>query len=227
LSVVSSLAGRVRDPALPAGEVRIGGFGGIDGLAGYLGNGVDAVLDATHPFAATISRHAAVAARHTGVALLALRRPGWTAGDGDWWTRVADIETAAAAAAARPAGTVLLTTGRRDLAAFAGDDTHHYVVRTVEPADPPAPPRITSILDRGPYTVDGETALMTEHDVSLLVTKDSGGTMTTAKLTAARQRSLEVIMVDRPVPPADVETVETVDAAIAWLKAISRGSDGG
>ncbi|MDP9116877.1 MAG: cobalt-precorrin-6A reductase [Actinomycetota bacterium] len=216
--VVSSLAGRVTNPALPVGEVRIGGFGGAAGLVHYLaGSGIEAIVDATHPFAATISGHAARAAALARRPLLALRRPGWVAGPGDRWLRVPDIAAAAATAAAAPPGCIFVTTGRRDLGAFAQDAGHTYLVRTVDPPDGALPPRATLLLDRGPFTVQGETALLYEHDVGLLVTKDSGGAMTAAKLTAARERAIAVVMVDRPDLPAGVAAVDSVDAAIAWL----------
>ena len=226
LEMVSSLAGRVTDPALPVGQVRIGGFGGVAGLVAYLSDDkIDAVVDATHPFAATITAHAAVAVPETGCPLLILRRPGWQESDGDRWTRVADIVAAGALVAARPPGTIFLTTGRRDLAAFAGDSSHDYVARTVDPPTGALPPRMTLLLDRGPYTVEGETALLRQHNVSVLVTKDSGGAMTMAKLAAARDLAVPVVMVDRPPLPAGVRVVETVDAAVQWL--VSPGSAGG
>ncbi|MCW2522747.1 MAG: precorrin-6x reductase, partial [Frankiales bacterium] len=172
-SFESSLAGRVSNPALPVGQVRIGGFGGIAGLAEHLqAGGFDLVVDATHPFAATITEHAVAASRLARRPLLVLRRPGWSATAGDDWTWVSDIEAAAAAIAAAPPGTVLLTTGRRDLSVFAADAGHHYVVRTVDPPAGPMPERMTLLLDRGPYTVEGELALMRTHDVRCLVTKD-------------------------------------------------------
>jgi precorrin-6A/cobalt-precorrin-6A reductase len=218
IEVTSSLAGRVSSPTLPHGAVRIGGFGGVAGLVDYMrASGVDRLVDATHPFAATITRHAVEAAAATGCPLLLLLRPGWTAGPGDAWIRVTDIEAAAEQVAAMPAGSVFLTTGRRDLAAFAGDITHHYLVRTVDPPTGPTPPRMTLLLDRGPYTVEGEAALMRGRAVTVLVTKDSGGEMTAAKLTAARQHALPVVMVDRPALPAGIETVRTVDAAVSRL----------
>jgi precorrin-6A/cobalt-precorrin-6A reductase len=217
LVVTSSLAGRVRNPALPVGAVRVGGFGGVAGLVAHLTSEADVLIDATHPFARTISEHATAAAAQAHVPLLALRRPGWSAGPDDHWTRVPDIGAAAAAVRARAVATVLLTTGRRDASAFAGDDTRHYLLRSVEPAEPPLPPRLTAVLDRGPYTVEGETALMAEHDVGLLVTKDSGGELTAAKLVAARARGIEVIMVDRPALPAGVASVDTVAAAVQWV----------
>jgi precorrin-6A/cobalt-precorrin-6A reductase len=217
VAVMSSLAGRVSDPALPVGAVRIGGFGGVAGLVEYLA-GVDVLVDATHPFAATISAHAAQASAETGRPLLALRRPGWAPQPGDRWRRVPDIGAAAAAvAAAVPAGCVFVTTGRRDLAAFAGDSGHDYLVRTVDPPSGPTPPRMTLLLDRGPYTVEGEAALMREHAVTVLVTKDSGGEMTRAKLVAARERGIPVVMVDRPPLEVGVPAVATVAEAMQWL----------
>jgi len=218
VEVTSSLAGRVRDPALPAGEVRIGGFGGVAGLAAYLAaERIDRLVDATHPFAATISAHAAAAAGEAGVSLVVLRRSGWTAAPGDRWTRVPDIVAAATAAAALPAGCLFLTTGRRDLAAFAADGAHDYLVRTVEPPDGATPPRMTLLLGRGPYPLDGEAGLMREHGVTALVTKDSGGELTSAKLVAARERGIGVIMVDRPPLPAGVTAVPTVAAVLDRL----------
>ena len=218
VEVTSSLAGRVRDPALPAGAVRIGGFGGVAGLAAYLAaERIDRLVDATHPFAATISAHAASAADATGVPLVVLRRPGWSAQPGDRWTRVPDIVAAATGAAALPPGCIFLTTGRRDLAAFATDEGHDYLVRTVEPPDGATPPRMTLLLGRGPYPLDGEAGLMREHGVTALVTKDSGGVLTSAKLAAARDRGIGVIMVDRPPLPAGVTAVPTVDAVLDRL----------
>ncbi|GAA4685770.1 cobalt-precorrin-6A reductase [Phytohabitans rumicis] len=215
--VVTSLAGRVRDPRLPAGQVRIGGFGGPEGLATWLAEQrIDAVVDATHPFASRISASARAATAQTGVPLLALHRPGWTAEPGDDWRRV---PTVAQAAAALPGlgKRVMLTTGRQSLAVFAPLDLW-FLIRTVDPPEPPLPARHLLLLDRGPYTVDGEAALMREQAIDVLVTKDSGGEMTAAKLVAARQLGLPVVMVDRPAPAAVVPAVSTVDEAVAWLR---------
>jgi precorrin-6A/cobalt-precorrin-6A reductase len=218
VEVISSLAGRVSNPALPVGPVRIGGFGGASGLAQYLRDEqIAAVVDATHPFAATITANAVVAAAEVGCPLLVLRRPGWTAGADDDWQRVADISAAAAQVANGPAGTVFLTTGKRDLAVFAGDAGHDYLVRAVDPPTGAGPLRMTLLLDRGPYRLDRERALMLEHGVNVLVTKDSGGSMTSAKLAAARELGISVVMVDRPALPADVAVVDTVTAAAAWV----------
>jgi precorrin-6A/cobalt-precorrin-6A reductase len=217
LSLVSSLAGRVRDPALPVGEVRVGGFGGVAGLVGYLrAERVAAVVDATHPFAATISAAALAAAAATGVPLLVLRRPGWTRQPGDDWHWVPDLP--AAARALRGLGQrVFLTTGRHGLAAFSGLTEHWFLVRAVDPPHPPVPPRMHVLLDRGPFTLAGERALLAEHRIDVLVTKDSGGELTEAKLRAARERGIPVVVQRRP-PAPDAPTVSTVPAAIAWLE---------
>jgi precorrin-6A/cobalt-precorrin-6A reductase len=218
LRVVTSLAGRVRDPRLPVGKVRIGGFGGPAGLADWLhAEHIDVVVDATHPFARRISASAVEATAATGVPLLVLRRPGWEAGPGDTWLRVGSVEEAAATLP-RLGERVMLTTGRQGLAAFAPLDELWFLVRVVDPPQPPVPRRMKLLLDRGPYTVEGELALMREHAVDVLVTKDSGGVMTSAKLTAARQLGLPVVVVDRPAPPPGVRVVSTVAAAAAWIQ---------
>jgi precorrin-6A/cobalt-precorrin-6A reductase len=218
LPVVSSLAGRIRNPALPVGEVRVGGFGGVDGLTAYLrAESITHVVDATHPFAEIITANAVAATAEAGLPLVVLRRPGWIARAGDDWTRIRSVVAAARAVAASRAGTVLLTTGRRELAAFARDNIHNFVVRSVDPPEGATPPRMTLLLDRGPYTLDGERSLMRKHDVRLLVTKDSGGELTVAKLDAARELGLRVLVVDRPPLPAGTRPVATVDAALAQL----------
>jgi precorrin-6A/cobalt-precorrin-6A reductase len=216
LHVVSSLAGRVSNPALPVGEVRIGGFGGVEGLVAYLrGERIDAVVDATHPFAGTITQNAAVAAAIVGLPSVILRRPPWTAESS--WFRVPDIAEAARHVAATPAGCVFLTTGRRDLAAFAADVGHHYLVRAVDPPEGARPQQLTLLLDRGPFRVEGELRLFREYAVSLLVTKDSGGDMTVAKLAAARELGVPVVVVDRPPLPPGTPVRSTVDGVLDWL----------
>ncbi|MCG5216136.1 cobalt-precorrin-6A reductase [Streptosporangium sp. KLBMP 9127] len=215
--VVSSLAGRVTNPRLPVGEVREGGFGGADGLAAWLrAEGVDAVVDATHPFAARMSASAAEAAERTGVPLLILRRPGWREEPGDSWRRVPDLVRAAELLG--PHDRVFLTTGRRSLPVFAGVPGAWFLARSVDPPEPPVPAGVQVILSRGPYTVEGELALIREHRLDVLVTKDSGGSMTAAKLVAARRSGVRVIMVDRPAPPPGVRCVEGVPAAADWAQ---------
>jgi len=230
VDVLSSLAGRVTRPRLPEGPVRTGGFGGPAGLAAFLtAEGVTSVIDATHPFAAAITGNAAEAAAAAGVRLLVLRRPPWPA-DPSWLT-VPDIDAAAAAVRDWPGEAVFLTTGRRDLGAFAADDRHRFLARAVDPPDPgaQAPPRLTLILGRGPYTLDGETALLREHGIGLLVTKNSGGPMTAAKLDAARALAVTVVMVERPplppLPPA-AGPVSTVAEAVRWVSDGGQPTDG-
>jgi precorrin-6A/cobalt-precorrin-6A reductase len=226
VDVVSSLAGRVREPRLPAGDVRIGGFGGVTGLAGYLcAQAIAGIVDATHPFASAITANATEAAAQTGLPLLVLRRPPWPADPS--WQSVPDITAAAAAVRAWPGESVFLTTGRRDLGAFAADGGHRFLVRAVDPPDPdgPVPPRMTLLLDRGPYTVEGEAALMREHGVGLLVTKNSGGPMTAAKLQAARELAVHVVVVERPPLPPGSSAVTTVAEALVWVSSVA-GNDG-
>ncbi|MFC4857732.1 cobalt-precorrin-6A reductase [Actinophytocola glycyrrhizae] len=213
--VVSTLAGRVRRPRMPAGEVRVGGFGGPQGLADWLvAEKVTAVVDATHPFAERISAAAAKAAHYAGIPLVLLRRPGWRPGPGDDW-HWADSITEAAAMLPGLGRRVFLTTGRQGLAAFARSD-RWFLIRCVDPPGLPLPARKELILSRGPYTVDGERALMTGHDIDLLVTKDSGGDHTVAKLTVARELGVPVVVVRRPALPA-VPVVATVEEALSWL----------
>lgn len=215
--VVSSLAGRVARPRLPAGEVRIGGFGGPDRLAAWLReHRVVAVVDASHPFAERISASAAQAAPAAGVPLLRVERPGWSARPGDDWRRVPDLGAAAAKIDQLGAHRVFLTSGRQGLAAFAPLAAPWFLIRCVDPPDGALPPRREVVLDRGPYDLDGERALLARHDIDLLVTKDSGGDHTAPKLDAARERGIPVVMVDRPARP-DVPTVATVEEALAWL----------
>ncbi|MDC0767197.1 cobalt-precorrin-6A reductase [Streptomyces sp. HD] len=215
--VTTSLAGRVKRPGAVEGDVRIGGFGGAEGLADWLrAEHVDTVVDATHPFAESITANAARAARATGVPAVVLRRPGWRPGPGDRWYEVA---SPAEAAAVLPGlgHRVFLTTGRLGLAAFAHLTDLHFVVRSVEPPEPPMPPHTEVLLARGPFTPADETALLHEHRIDVLVTKDSGGTATSAKLTAARRLALPVVVVRRPPLPADVETVPDVAGVLGRL----------
>jgi precorrin-6A/cobalt-precorrin-6A reductase len=223
VDVLSSLAGRVREPRLPDGPVRVGGFGGAEGLATFLrAEGITYVVDATHPFAGTITVNAAAAAAQAGVPLLVLRRPEWEADPS--WDVVADIGAAAAAVRAWPGESVFLTTGRRDLEIFAADDRHRFLVRAVDPPDGPVPPQMTLVLDRGPYTVEGETALMRGHGVGLLVTKNSGGPMTAAKLTAARDLGVQVLMVQRPPLPPLPPMGSMVTTVAEVVRRVSRGA---
>jgi precorrin-6A/cobalt-precorrin-6A reductase len=217
IEVISSLAGRLAEPALPEGAVRIGGFGGANGLAGWLvAQHVDAVIDATHPFAAAMSAAACSGCATAGVPLLVLDRPGWEPRDGDRWHRVGSL---AAAAAALPSlgSRAFLTIGRQGLAVFAGMDELFFLVRAVEQPGPPLPQHMSLVLDRGPFTVRSELALLWSHRIDVLVSKDSGGDATAAKLDAARLAELPVLVIDRP-PAPDAPRVHTVDEALTWLE---------
>lgn len=218
LRVVSSLAGRVQDPRLPVGEVRVGGFGGHEGLAAWLrAERIDAVIDATHPFAQAMTESAVRAATSAGIPLLVLRRPGWEAGPGDDWHWV-DSLTEAAEVLPSLGSRVFLTTGRKELAPFAGLDLW-FLLRSVDPPEAPLPRQLEILLDRGPFTYHDELALMRRHRIQVLVTKDSGGPMTSAKLAAARDLRLPVLLVRRPPLPPGTTAVPTPEAAAAWLHA--------
>ncbi|MFI1252772.1 cobalt-precorrin-6A reductase [Streptomyces netropsis] len=219
LRVTSSLAGRVAAPRLPAGQVRIGGFGGPEGLARWLREQqVDALIDATHPFAGTISFNAARAAADVHVPLLALRRPGWVAGPDDDWHPVGSL---AEAADALPAlgGRAFLTTGRMGLAAFAHLEDMWFLVRSVDAPEPPMPARTEVLLDRGPFTVEGEAELLRRYGIDVLVTKDSGAAATAAKLVAAREAGIPVVVVRRPPAPEGVPVAADPAEAVRWLRA--------
>lgn len=213
--VVSSLAGRVKDPRLPDGEVRVGGFGGVGGLAEWLrGNDIDAVVDATHPFAARITANAAHACTATGVPLLVLRRPEWTPGPGDRWHTVPDL-AAAAAVLPKSGSRVFLTIGRQGVDVFAGSGGW-FLVRAIDPPEVAVPANSEILLARGPFTVDDEITVMREHRIEVVVTKNSGGPLTSAKLDAARALGLPVVMVARTPIPAGVESTSDVAAAARW-----------
>ncbi|MFE3639078.1 cobalt-precorrin-6A reductase [Streptomyces sp. NPDC059168] len=218
LRLTSSLAGRVAGPRLPPGEVRVGGFGGTDGLVAWLrDHAVDAVVDATHPFAATMSLHAARAAAVTRVPLLALRRPGWAPAGGDRWHETGSLEEAARILPAL-GRRIFLTTGRMGLAAFADLDDLWFLVRSVDAPGRPHPRRMEVLLDRGPFTLDGERELLRRHRVDVVVTKDSGGAATAPKLGAAREAGLPVVVIRRPPVPEGVPLVPDPERAAEWIR---------
>ena len=218
LSVISALAGITRAPILPAGAVRIGGFGGAEGLAAYLREErIGLLIDATHPFAERISAQARDAAAQAGTERLVFARPPWRKVPGDRWIDVATVEEAAGAipAASRR---VFLTVGGRALAPFAGCRDCWFLVRLVDaPAAPIPLARHLLICARGPFAEADERALLTDHRIDCLVTRASGGAATAAKLAAARALALPVVMVRRPDPPAGPQA-SSVEDALAWIE---------
>ena len=218
LAVISALAGRTRAPLLPAGEVRIGGFGGAEGLAAYLSEErIGLLIDATHPFATQISAQACEAAAQAGTQRLALVRPPWLLAPGDRWIDVDTVEESVAAIPAE-ARRVFLTVGVRSLAPFAGRPDLWFLVRLVdEPAEPIPLARHRLVCARGPFAEDDERALLTEHGIDCLVTRASGGDATVAKLAAARALGLPVVMVRRPPPPPG-DHASSVEDALAWIE---------
>ncbi len=220
---VLSLAGRTRAPVLPAIPARRGGFGGVDGLAAYLReHGIGALVDATHPFAAQISRNAVAAAAMAGVPSLAVLRPAWAPCPGDRWTEVADMAAAARALGPEPLR-VFLTVGQQELACFGLAPWHSYLVRSVEPPNPALLPAMCRVITaRGPFREDEERHLLRHERIEALVTKNSGGAATAPKLAAARALGVRVVMVERPLPPSG-ETVPDAAGALAWLDHVAAG----
>ena len=209
-----SLAGRTLQPRSLPLPVRMGGFGGAEGLARYLSEeGIDLLIDATHPFANRISANAAQAATLTGTPLFALRRPGWQRQPGDRWTGVGDLEAAVDALGDTPRR-VFLAIGRQEAHVVNRAPQHAYLVRSVDPVEPPLTvPQANYILATGPFSEEDERALLAAHRIDVIVTKNSGGTATYGKLAAARALGIEVVMVERLHPP-EVAAVATVTDAL-------------
>lgn len=219
LQPILSFAGRTRSPVAPPIPFRVGGFGGVQGLKTFLiDKKIDAVIDATHPFAAQMSRNSAAACGDLAVPLAVFTRPAWRPVDADLWTIVSDMEAAKRALGDDPRR-VFLTIGGLQLARFADAPQHHYVVRTIEPPD--AINLLLScrlILARGPFNIEDEISLMRDERVDVLVTKNSGGDATGAKIDAARVLGIEVVMVDRPAI-GDGPSFDSVDAVMDWIEA--------
>jgi len=217
LDVTLSLAGRTAAPVPHPVPVRVGGFGGAGGLANYLAERcVNVLIDATHPYATIISESASAAARETAVPFTALRRPPWSAVAGDRWIEVSDTG-AAVNAIGEECRNVFIALGRNDLAPFAGAPQHHYLIRSVDPVDPPLPlPHASYLTARGPFTEADDRALMTAHKTEVVISKNSGGSAAYGKIAAARALGIAVIMLRRP-PAPDGPAVESIEDAVAWL----------
>lgn len=213
--VVTSLAGRTQSPNLPAGGLRMGGFGGVAGLTAYLRTaGIERMLDATHPYAGQISRHAVAAAQESGVRLVRYMRPEWEQKLGANWLVV---DSLAEAAQSLPKGArALLTTGQSGIEHFAERDDCHFILRVIEAPGMELPAHMELLQARPPYELEGEKALMQGAKITHLVTKNSGGEQTAAKLEAAQELRVRVIMIARPAygPALEVDSIEAAIAAI-------------
>lgn len=217
IAAVFSYAGRTDTPIVQPVPTRVGGFGGTDGLSRYLrGEGITHVIDATHPFAARMSRNAIAACAATGVPLCALEREPWAAGPGDDWRHVPDMASAVLSLPEAPAR-IFLAIGRQNLDAFAGQPQHHYLLRLVDQPVGALPlPDAAVVIARGPFSADGDTDLLRQHRIDLIVAKNAGGIGARAKLDAARVLGLPVLMIDRPMlPPRRV--ARNIDQALAFL----------
>ena len=212
-----SYAGRVATPKPQPLPTRIGGFGGVSGLAAFVARErITHIVDATHPFAAQMSTNVVAAAAQCGVKSVALTRPAWQPVEGDQWQSVANIDEAVSALAG-PRQRVLLAIGRMHLAAFAAQPQHHYVLRLVDrPASQPPLPDVSTVIDRGPFTLEGDLALLKNQRIQRIVCKNAGGEGAASKLTAARTLGLPIVMIERPaLPPRD--EVHRIDDVFSWL----------
>lgn len=217
IDAIFSYAGRTGTPVAQPLPTRVGGFGGVAGLVEYLGReGITHLVDATHPFAAQMSRNAIAACAETGVPLIALERPAWVAGPGDDWCFVPDVAVAVVALPEAPAR-VFLATGKQGLEPFAAKPQHHYLLRLVDPPEAPLPlPQTSVVIARGPFEAGADADLMRAHAITHIVAKNAGGAGAEAKMRAARALGLPVILIDRPaLPPREV--VATAEEVLGWL----------
>jgi precorrin-6A/cobalt-precorrin-6A reductase len=217
MNAVYSYAGRTDAPMAQPLPTRVGGFGGVDGLRAYLvAEGISHVIDATHPFAAQMSGNAVLACAALGLPLIALERAPWVAGEGDRWTHVTDLATAATVLGTVPKR-VFLAIGRQHLEVFASAPQHHYLIRLVDPPEHPLPlPQTRVVVARGPFDVAADTALMRDHGTEIVVAKNAGGKGAVAKIAAARALGLPVVMIDRP-EIAQRRVATQVAGVMDWL----------
>ena len=212
-----SYAGRTESPVAQPLPIRVGGFGGVEGLKAYIkAEAITHVIDATHPFAAQMSANAVAACHETETPLIALERAPWKAGEGDRWTHVPDLEAAVTAIGSTPRR-VFLAIGRQTLATFATAPQHYYLLRLVDPPTEALPlPDAHAVIARGPFTPEGDRALLSDHRIDVIVAKNAGGAGAEAKLTAARALALPVILIDRPtIPPRPI--ARSAADVMAWL----------
>jgi precorrin-6A/cobalt-precorrin-6A reductase len=216
--VITSLAGRTKSPQAIAGTVRVGGFGGADGLGSYIQDkSISVLVDATHPFANTISKSAALAARNTGTPYVMIERPRWALPTGIRVTWVSSLEAAVTALRELAAKSVFITTGINGLDVFSALEDTQFVIRQIE--DHEGPPPVTHaeiVVQKPPFDLDQERETMTAHNIDALVTKESGGGATEAKLEAASELGIPVVMIERPALPAG-ETVSSPQSALDWI----------
>ncbi len=218
-----SYAGRTQNPTLPTIPCRIGGFGGVAGLAAWIReHSVSAVIDATHPFASIMPFNAASACQQTGIPLLALTRPEWKPEQGDNWQQVQNHHEVLNTLG-QPPQRIFLTVGRLEIDRYAAAPQHFYIARTIDPVAPQPLPNAVWLTGRGPFTVEGERELLKNHNATVVVTKNSGGKATKAKLIAARELGLPVIMVARP-PKPDVKTTHSAAQAMEWIARTHKAS---
>jgi precorrin-6A/cobalt-precorrin-6A reductase len=216
IDAVYSYGGRTRAPADQPLPTRIGGFGGVSGLANYIrGEDITHVIDATHPFAAEMSRNAIQACAETGTPLITLERAPWSKAPGDNWIDVGDVSAAAAALPEAPAR-VFLAIGRQHIGPFAARPQHAYTLRFVDPPETPLPFAADVIVSRGPFTLDGELEMMRTRGITWIVARNSGGNGARAKIDAARMLGLPLIMISRPELPERLR-VESVAEVMQWL----------
>jgi precorrin-6A/cobalt-precorrin-6A reductase len=213
-----SLAGRTSNPRMQPIQTRIGGFGGVDGLAAWLAQeAIEAVVDATHPHADQISSNVVAACGRLAIPLATIIRPAWQPQPGDTWLTVASAEAAADALGPEPRR-VFLSLGRLELGAFAGSPHHHYIARVIDPPDDIAlPPDIRLIFGRGPFDVQAEATLLQQEKIDVLVSKNSGGAATYAKIEATRKLGVPVVMIARPHKSRG-HALENAGSAVSWLE---------
>jgi precorrin-6A/cobalt-precorrin-6A reductase len=219
LTVISSLAGRVSQPSLPAGMVRVGGFGGVSGLISYLVNEkIEVVIDATHPFASKISGNAELACNTVNLPLIAFERPPWKPKARDCWRSVPDVQ-AAASMVNRKCNRVFLSIGRQELGAFSNCEDAWFLVRVIDEPNEKLPANSKLILKRGPFHLNDELQMLRNESISLIVSKNSGGTATYSKIEAARALRIPVVMIDRP-RKQNIPTIARLDDVLLRLAKI-------